>query len=69
MQHKITNVKKQFIKWNKQVFGKVRKEIKDMQKILQDLQDSIQSFANVRKERELREEIKNLMTRREIMWA
>ena len=69
MQHKITNVKKQFIKWNKQVFGKVRKEIKDMQKILQDLQDSIQSFADVRKERELKEEIENLMTRREIMWA
>lgn len=40
-----------------------------MQKILQDLQDSIQSFADVRKERELREEIENLMTRREIMWA
>ena len=62
-------MKKQFIKWNKQVFGNVRKEIKDMQKILQDFQDSIQSFADVRKERELREEIENLMTRREIMWA
>ena len=62
-------MKKQFIKWNKQVFGKVKKEIKDKQKILQDLQDSIQTFVDVRKEKELREEIENLMTRREIMWA
>ena len=66
LKHKITNVKKQFIEWNKQVFGKVKKEIKDKQK---KLQDSIQTFADVRKERELREEIENLMTRGEIMWA
>lgn len=51
------------------MFGKVKKEIKDKQKILQDLQDSIQTFVDVRKEKELREEIENLMTRREIMWA
>ena len=69
MHRKITNVKKQFTNWNKKVFGKVEKEIKEKQQQLQDLQDSFQTIADVKKERELREEIENLMIREEIMWA
>ena len=69
MHRKITNVKKQFTNWNKKVFGKVENEIKEKQQQLQDLQDSFQTIADVKKERELREEIENLMIREEIMWA
>lgn len=47
LHRKITNVKKQFTNWNKKVFGKVEKEIKEKQQKLQDLQYSIQTIADV----------------------
>ena len=69
LQHKILNVKKQFIEWNKRVFGKVEKEIKNQQQMLQEIQNSIQTIADLRRERELREELENLMIREEITRA
>ena len=45
------------------------KEIREKQKTLQDLQDSIKSIQDIRVEWELRENIENLMEKEEIMWA
>lgn len=51
------------------MFGKIEKELKGKQQILQDMQNNIQTIPDVRKERELRDEIEVLMNREEIMWA
>lgn len=51
------------------MFGKIERELKGKQQILQDMQNNIQTITDVRKERELREEIEVLMNREEIMWA
>ena len=51
------------------VFGKVDREIKDKQKILQNLQNSVQTLMEVRNDKLLREDIENLMDREEIKWA
>ena len=69
LQYKINNVKKTFSEWNRRVLGKVEREIKDKQKILQNLQNSVQTLMDVRNEKLLREDIENLMDREEIKWA
>ena len=69
LQYKINNIKKTFNEWNRRVFGKVEREIKDKQKILQNLQNSIQTLMDVRNEKLLREDIENLIDREEIKWA
>ena len=51
------------------MFGRIEKEIKGKKLMLRALQDSIQTIRDVKKEKELREDIENLMTREEIMWA
>ena len=45
------------------------KEIREKQKTLQDLQDSIKTVQDIRVGKELREDIENLMKIEEIMWA
>ena len=45
------------------------KEKREKQKTLQDLQDSIKTVQDIRVEKELREDIENLMKIEEIMWA
>ena len=55
--------------WNKTVFGKLEKEIKDKQLELQHLQNTIHTVEDVKKERDLRIDLENLMEREEIMWA
>ena len=69
LQHKLGKVRKKAIEWNKTVFGKVEKDIKEKQQKLQEVQNTIQTLADVRKERDLREEIESLMIREAIMWA
>ena len=70
LQNKLTNVRKQFIEWNRRrVFGRVEKEIRAKQKLLQNMQDSIHTLKDVRKEKELRENIEDLLTKEEIKWA
>ena len=69
LQHKLNNVRKRAIEWNRTIFGKIEKELKEKQQDLQEIQDNIQTMADVRKERQLREEIEMLMFREEIMWA
>lgn len=51
LQHKINNVKKTFSEWNRRVFGKMEREIKDKQKTLQTLQNSVQTLRDVRNEK------------------
>lgn len=55
--------------WNKQVFGKVEKDIKVMQTQLQQIQNSINSIEDVVKERALRNELEDLLNRERLMWA
>ena len=47
----------------------MEKEIKNQQQMLQEIQNSIQTIADLRRERELREELENLMIREEITRA
>ena len=58
-----------FIDWNRKVFGRIEKEIKGKKLMLRALLDSIEMIRDVKTEKELREDIENLMTREEIMWA
>lgn len=55
--------------WNKQVFGKVERDIKVMQTQLQQIQNSINSIEDVVKERALRNELEGLLNREKLMWA
>ncbi|KAL4619003.1 hypothetical protein ACB092_06G051400 [Castanea dentata] len=56
LQQKLKNVRKELYSWNKNVFGK-------------DLQDSVKTVQDIRVDKELREDIENLMENEEIMWA
>ena len=47
----------------------MEREIKDRQKILQNLQNSVQTLMDLRNEKLLREDIENLMDREEIKCA
>ena len=69
MNNKLANVKKEAIDWNKSVFGKVELEIKKKLVELQEMQDSIISIEDVRKEKILKEELEGLLNREEIMWT
>ena len=61
LQQNLKSVKKQLIVWNKTIFGKIDKEIKDKQLQLQHLQNTIHTVEDVKKERYLRIELENLM--------
>ena len=63
LQQKLKSVRKQLGVWNKTVFGKLDKEIKDKQLELQHLQNTIHTVEDVRID------LENLMEREEIMWA
>ena len=66
---KFLNVKKYAGNWNKSVFGKVDYEIKLKLAQLQQIQNSIRSITDVRKERLLRGDLEELLDREEMMWA
>ncbi|XP_023900792.1 uncharacterized protein LOC112012646 [Quercus suber] len=55
---RILNVKKTTVEWNKYVFGKVERDNKFKQAQLQQIQNSFGSIEDVRKERQLRCELK-----------
>ena len=63
LRKKIANVKKMALEWNKKVFEKVENEIKLKQNQLQQLQDSIVNAEDVRKERDFRKELEDLLNR------
>ena len=69
LRNKFINVKRKAIEWNKKVFGKVEVEIKRKQCQLQQLQDSIVTCEDVKRERVYREELEELLNREELMWA
>ena len=66
---KLLNVKKMALAWNKQVFGKVERDIKLKQDQLQQIQNSISTIEDVRLERSLRNDLEELLNREELMWA
>ena len=45
------------------------KDLREKQKTLQELQDSIKTIQDIKVEKELWEDIENLMRKEEIMWA
>ena len=61
LNNKLANVKKEAIGWNKSIFGKVELEIKKKLAELQEMQDSIVSIEDVRKEKILRKELEGLL--------
>lgn len=64
---KFLSVRKSARNWNKFVFGKVDYEIKLKQPQLQQIQNSIGSVEDIRKERLLRGELEELLDREEMM--
>ncbi|KAF3955924.1 hypothetical protein CMV_018914 [Castanea mollissima] len=69
LKNKLSNVRKDLIRWNKQVFGKVENDIWLKQAQLQSIQNSIHTVDNVRKEKLFREELETLIRREEVMWT
>ncbi|KAF3975134.1 hypothetical protein CMV_001597 [Castanea mollissima] len=68
LQHKPDSVRKRAIEWNRTVFGKIEKELKEKQPFGK-CKINIQTITDVRMERVLREEIEVLMNREGIMLA
>ena len=66
---KLSNVRKEAVKWNKLVFGRLDNDIKHKLAELQEIQDSIDSLKVVRKEKSVREELEVLLNREETMRA
>ena len=66
---KLLSIRKSARNWNKSVFGKLDYEIKLKQTQLQQIQNSIRSVEDVRKERLLRGVLEELLDREEMMWA
>ena len=48
--HKVSIVKKEFVRWNKEIFGSVKQEIQSKLKQLQEVQNSIKSVDDTREE-------------------
>ena len=73
LKNKLSNVRKDLISWNKQVFGKVENEIWPKQAQLQTIQNSIHTVDDVKKKKKkkklFREELETLMHREELMWS
>lgn len=69
LQQKIKSIRGKFIRWNGIEFGKVEKELKEKQRKLQEVQNSISNTTDIRVERYLRSEIEKLMAQEEFMWA
>jgi len=69
LKNKLSNVRRDFIKWNKEVFGKLEQEIQLKQTQLQEIQNSIFTVEDVRKEKMVREDLETLMHGEEVMWA
>lgn len=57
------------MEWNKNVFGKVERDIKLKQAKLQQIQNSINSIQDVMKDRTLRNELEDPLNREELMRA
>ncbi|XP_023911621.1 uncharacterized protein LOC112023233 [Quercus suber] len=63
LQNKLNRVRKDFFQWNKEVFGRVERDIQQKMVQLQDARNSISSIDDVRKERAIREELEILLNR------
>ena len=69
LRNKLSNVRKTFLIWNKEVFGRVEQDINHKKEQLKMLQNSIHNLDDVKKENELREDLETLMNREEVMWS
>ncbi len=66
---KINNIKDDFRKWNKAVFGMVERDIEKKRADLQCLQENINSVEDVKRESQHREQLEQLLDREEMLWA
>ena len=69
LNNKLSNVRKEATNWNRSVFGRVEIEIKRKMVQLQDIQNSVNSIKDVRKEIIAREELEELVHKEELTWA
>lgn len=67
--NKNAKLRSDLIKWNRDVFGRVEKETFQKQKELMDIQNSIRSEDDARRESILRGDLEILMNREEMKWA
>ena len=68
LRSKLSNVRKTFLIWNKEFFGRVEQDINHKKEQLKRLQNSIYNL-DVKKENELREDLETLMNREEVTWS
>uniref|UniRef100_A0A7N2N230 Reverse transcriptase n=1 Tax=Quercus lobata TaxID=97700 RepID=A0A7N2N230_QUELO len=61
------SVRKEFVHWNRKVFGRIEQEINQKKRLLQDLQNNVIFMEDVGQERELRDELECLLKREELM--
>ena len=66
---KIATIRDTFRKWNKEVFGRVEREIEKKKEELQCIQENITSVEDIRRETEHREQLEQLLHREEISWS
>lgn len=50
--HKVYSVRKEFVHWNRKVFGRIEQEINQKKRLLQDLQNNVIFMEDVGQERE-----------------
>ena len=66
---KINTIKDDFSKWNKAVFGMVERDIEKKRADLQCFQENINSVEDVKRESQHREQLEQLLDRKEMLWA
>uniref|UniRef100_A0A2N9ETE7 Reverse transcriptase domain-containing protein n=1 Tax=Fagus sylvatica TaxID=28930 RepID=A0A2N9ETE7_FAGSY len=66
---KLASVRDEFRRWNKEVFGKVEREIEKKKEELKCIQENINFVDDVRRESEHREQLDQLLHREEILWS
>lgn len=65
LRNKLRNIRRKAPDWNRTVFGRVESEIKRRIAQLQEIQSTIKTSEDVKRERSIREELEELLNREE----
>ena len=68
LRKKLLSIRRKALEWNKNVIGKVERDIKLKQDQLQQIQNSISTIKDVRLERSVRNDLEELLNKEELMW-
>ncbi|KAF3968914.1 hypothetical protein CMV_007252 [Castanea mollissima] len=66
LKNRLSNVRRVALDWNRNVFGRAETEIWRKQNQLQQIQNSINTLEDIRRERVAREELEELLNREEL---